>query len=491
MAGVERVLRRRARLQPWMLGAVLAAGVTLGASAEAPTTEAPRPAAAAGAIYVGEDASAEVATRVSHALAMLSPPVTLGSPPLHLGEVLPEGAPAVIGATAVAHCDGKPVDLATYRGHIDLMRSSVVDPSRPSPPPETIEQALRCLSEPGPAEELAQVRLLRGVAALQAGDQERAQALFTDALTIAPSLQWHAAFPPEGHESFHVAAKSVLAAKRVPLRILAPTGAEVWIDGQLVELPMQATSVPPGPHLVQYRLAGAERATGVLVTVSAGEEVLVVDAGAFERTRADDPAYAARAGALLGALVGAQAEMPAVLVSLSPKVEIWRYNATTGGAEPLKVSTRIAAVASGKQGNPEQTRARLVKALPVTLVAGAAMIVAGGVMTGAMGVQMDQMDEDVQAGVAPFPHVDDPEPTEEMLANKQTYDRAIGLSRVGIGLMAAGGVCLGVSIPLGVWKGQQARQVTMSTTLLTTGDPRDPAAPPLAVQGATFRITIR
>ena len=97
----------------------------------------------------------------------------------------------------------------------------------------------------------------------------------------------------------------------------------------------------------------------------------------------------------------------------------------------------------------------------------------------------------MEAGEAPFPHADDLEPTEEMLANRGTFDRAVGVSCAGLGLMAAGGVFLGVSSPIGVLKHKQEYQVTMPAGVLTADDPFAPHTPWPSVEGATFRVTIR
>ena len=124
-----------------------------------------------------------------------------------------------------------------------------------------------------------------------------------------------------------------------------------------------------------------------------------------------------------------------------------------------------------------------LKAVPVTLGVGAAMLVAGVVITGVASKKMNDMTAAVEAGEVPYPHPDAAVYTDAQLDNEQQFGTYRSAGSLGVALMAAGGVTMAVSIPLVVAGKRQ------QMTLAAAFDPGSPDRPD--ARGVMFTLGVR
>ncbi len=432
-----------------------------------------------GVLYAGVAASPEAAGRVASALALLEPPVSLASPPVHVDEVIPPGGATVLGASEVARCAGQPVDAAGYRGQLDRLRTAMNELDDILPQAQEIRRAQACLSEPVAAGELAMAAYLEGLYLFGEGQPDSARSAYAEALSLDPEYEWDTDYPPAMQEPFNDAGLALIRSAQARLQVAVPTGAEVWIDGTLAEAPLQGVTLPPGRHVIQLRTAPAQPITSLVVVLDPGAGALVVDPAAIA------PGAGADGTPVLHAIVSqlwatAAETAPTMLVALAPEPAAWRWDEATAGLTAVPMPAAAVAAARGEKierrpgpgGGPHPATVALI-------ASGAGLLAAGGILSGVNAATARGIEQDVADGEIDFPAEDDPGRDDD--PNYQDWHAATQGAYAGYALLAVGGVALAASIPVGIATAQGGRTVALTARLH--------AAPPaLDAPGAMPRL---
>ncbi len=431
-------------------------------------------------VYTGVEPSPVAAGQAGSLVEILTGGRTPVATPLHREEVFPGDNLEVYGAEHQL-CEGPPWTGATYRDRVYRLYQATTQLEDTTGQADKLRDSQACLTDPADTAELARVPFLAGVTAFGDGDKEAAQAAFADVFTIDPDYEWDPEYPPDAQLAFANAGTSVMRKGFTTLQVVAPTGALLWIDGRQsnAAAPIQ---VIPGRHLVQVRSSADRPIRGVVVDVPVGDTAMVLSPAGL----------GAEAGPELGltAINGARqaAGAPTIdwFVQLWPTLAAWSWDTEDAALVTENVPPSAAATVFGTGPSLEEKRARSDRAVPVVVGAGVAMVVAGAVLTGAGGNKADGIAGQVEDGL-PFAHPDDPAPTDEQQANTDAFNRARTTAGVGVGLMAAGGVALGITIPLKIRMDRANRDADVSVSAVLE--------PPLPGQqapaGFGLRVTIR
>ncbi len=211
-------------------------------------------------------------------------------------------AGAGTGTAAAADEPCEPVPLAqveqlTAGAYLDIQ---LVDYPAALAKLDTARETLPCVAEPVPATFLADYYLFRGLLLHYWKDPRDAQAQFSNALAVLPSLRWRSDFGQRPRSTFLDAREARMdfrdAEASCPL--LAP-GVSAYVDGR--EASQGATSaLPAGEHFLQIR--GADGSwLGRFFTVSSGEHLALPVPEAARRQRAAPPGAEGSQGDVSGA----------------------------------------------------------------------------------------------------------------------------------------------------------------------------------------------
>jgi hypothetical protein len=203
-----------------------------------------------------------------------------------------------------------------------------LDPKRALRTLDVAIAALPCLQSPMPRRIAQNLFYYRGVANLQAGDDEAAVRDFERALAIQLDYPGDANFPPDIAEAFEAVRTTVAALEPVVLHAFAPGSTEVRLDGVPWDLRAGVQDLRPGLHVIQFRRGRSVWTT--VVELSPGSRPVVIHSGDQERALRDcvlDPAARAFVSWTLGfAAADAGVEIAALVDLLTGEDEVrWLY----------------------------------------------------------------------------------------------------------------------------------------------------------------------
>ncbi len=405
-------------------------------------------AAQGGALYAGEPASPEAASRAATLLSLLSPPVYLDEAPQHVEAWIPQGPLAVIGATSSA-CMGAAVHADAYRAELEQLYGAIVSMQDTAERFERVRRSQACLTELVTPAELARVDFLAAVTAFSDGREHDAEVAFQRVFAVDPDHAWDDDFPPPAQHLFIDARAAVSRQRTVPLQFLLPPGTGAWVNGR--SLMYGRCEIHPGRHLVQIRGAGDEPCRGVVLDVHGA--VLVVDTRAF-----DAPTPVALAGAtsaLLGARAAAGEDVPHHLVLLGEDATVWRWHDIS--LVPVAVP---AAAQAALYPDPEPVTGRPGAATGVLIAMGAGLTAVGAVVTGLATGDLNAFEQDVEGGLVSFPRPTAEDPTAH--PGYQQWQELTRRTTAGYALLGAGGACLMASIPVGIASSRQPHQIAVT-----------------------------
>jgi hypothetical protein len=409
------------------------------------------------AAYAGDEASPENAGRVAQALALLKPAVILSDVPRHIEDFAPAGALVAPGAPVIA-CEGEPVDRTTYLHEVADLGKAVWEVDDLGPFFTAIRQTQACLSESVEAGDLARVAFVEGAMAFELGQPDDATAAFRQVFAMDPTFAWDGQFGPGAKQSFDAMGAEVANGARVDLTILTAPGDRVLVDGHPYET--ATLLVSPGSHLVQVGQEGGLRS--VLVDTIGRDATVVLDADALNAALA-----AGEGEALVTALFVALGEdAPDHLLWIGDGERIWGWDA--GGAQLTEVPLTAAAQAS-LDPPVDGGKKRPGPATPVLIAVGAGLVAGGTVLSMATRTDLADFDASVQSGeIHPFPAPDAADP--ESYPLYQEWQGKVNRLGVGYALIAAGGVSLLASIPVGLLTARTVEpRIAFGATLLASG----------------------
>ena len=455
-----RIRSGRYGVVPWVLAALMISGTAAAESSRV--------------LYVGGE---QTPSDVAAILALLNPPITLEQAPEPLAAVFPAGELSTAGVQSVQACTGEPVDAAGYEALLTQLVRATMELGETDALLAQLEAAQACLSEPVTPGDLAQADFLEGVIAYSDGDPEGAERAFREALVLHRDLAWDPEYPPDTQLCFANAATTVAQEEPSVLHVVVGEGMVLWLDGEPVAPTPEGLSVAPGRHVLQVRRGTGQATETLSLQVAEGTVGAVVEAGGLALT--DERLLAQRASALLAAMATDAPEVKSYIVALEPSLAVWTYDAASGAASRVPVTVAASALASPGGAGSVKNPAR---AAPVTLGVGA-MLVAGAVITGVFSGKMQDMRAGVEAGEIPYPHPDAANYTDAQLDNEALFGTYRSAGSLGVGLMAAGGVTMAVSIPLMIAGKRQ--QLSVAAAL----DPGPPGAP--GPRGVLFTVGVR
>lgn len=426
-------------------------------------------------LYLGGE---KTPSDVAAILALLNPPINLEQAPEPLAEAFPAGELGTVGVESVQACTGEPVDAAGYLALLADLVQATMELGETDTLLARLETAQACLTEPVAPEDLAQADFLEGVIAFSDGDPDGAERAFREALVLDRDLAWNPEYPPDTQLRFANAATAVAQQEPSVLHVVVGEGMLLWLDGEPVAPSPEGLGIAPGRHVLQVRRGAGEATETLSLEVAAGTVGAVVEEGGLAVR--DERILAQRASALLAALATEAPDVKTYVVALEPSLAIWTHDAQTRSASRVPVTVAAGALASPDGGKSVKNPA---KAAPVTLGVGAAMLVAGAVIAGVYSGKMDDMRVGVAAGEIPYPHADAASHTDAQLDNEALFGTYRSAGSLGVGLMAAGGVTMAVSIPLVIAGKRQQLSVAAA---FDPGPPGDPGP-----RGVLFTVGVK
>jgi len=415
-------------------------------------------------LYGGVDAGPEPAQEAEAIARLLLPQGDGAVQMLHVEELLTQGGRFAVPGVSHRVCTGESLDGTSYRALLDELYHASTELRDTSELLEAIRDAQPCLSEPVDASDLARLFFLEGVGAYGDGDETRATESFRKVFALDEAFEWDPEYPPDAQLCFANAATAVARDGLATLQVQTPAGAALWVDGrtQAVGLPFELHA---GPHLVQVRAAAAAPLHGVVVELPArGSTVTFVP-----ELDASSPTFQPSLEQLFVGLEAAGQEGFDLVLWMAPELAAYEYGTGSRSLRTRAIPSNLEALLLRAEGGPK----RRPSGLPVLIGAGAALVAAGAIVTVMQHREVESIRAQVESGEMPFVHPDNPDPTDEQLANQAEYDRAVHGMRTGVALLAAGGVGLVVSIPVGVAM-KNKREVTVSAFIEGpgAGDPR-------------------
>jgi hypothetical protein len=414
---------------------------------------APGPAGAADgavAVYTGVEPSALASAEVASLLARLDPPVGLAAPPVHLTRLLSANQVRVVGDVPAAYCEGEAFDPSAQAKLLpDVQRE--LDEVRLQAAEFMLLQLAdmhACYTSPPPGEGLARESFLAGILAFYRQDAVAAGLHFRLALARYPDLPWDEDYPPSAQQWFAAALLDVLRAEPATLSVDIPPGRELWIDGFAHAYDGSPIQLRPGRHLVQvgdpdagYSSVEIEPVAGASATLLTGEvlerpDLLVAHEGLVVE--------------LIGGEVATRGLSEAYLIRLPG--EIWRV-------DPYEASLVPVEAPAGALVTTDGPRQRVHPLGPVLTAIGAALAVGGGVLAGVERKQALALHGELEAWTA----ADGPHQ-----ATLDSFESHRSASYAGWGLLAGGGACIAVGIPLTL---KLRRPVEVTAAISTTQGP--------------------
>lgn len=448
---------------------------------QARAEEAAPPAAAPMVVYTGVEASPVAAKQATTLVELLTDGAMVPTAPIHVDVLFPGGQLGVVGAGARETCQGPPVSADAYTATVEALYKATTHLEDTTGQADALRASQSCLTEPANPGDLARVPFLEGVTAYGDGDVEAAQAAFADVFVIDPQYAWDPEYPPDAQLAFANAGTGVLRLGLTGIQVVAPAGAEVWIDGHPSSLD-EAAHVIPGRHLVQLRAGAGQALVSVIVFAPAEETTVVLSGTGLDAE--EGPAEGLTA--INAALVAAGTPAVDWYVQLWPTVAAWSWDAEAGVVQEQEVPATAAAAVFGSGETLAEQRQRKARVLPAVIGVGVGTIVAGAVIAGASGRKAAGMAADAESGM-PFAHPDDGAPTDQQQGNTDAFNSARATAGVGVGLMVAGGVALAISIPMKLKLDRANRQTDVTIAAIL-----EPPAPGSDVPGGFgFRVSFR
>ena len=365
-------VRVRLRVYVMVLGALAAApalcavGTELGTDADVPKV-----------VYAGvpdTDAGRELATALVRTVA----PQYAANKPVHLATLLGSGELGTWNLAGAQPCAVDPVDPTAYRASLDELVRAYQMVEDTAAPADQLQAQWSCLSAPVTTAELARAPLYRGLGAAADERWDEAREAFREVLVLDTSSAWDDDLEPRAKSCFADAKLELAEVSRTRLRVLAPAGADVWIDGAGVLAPWEGRLVTPGAHLVQVRAAPSDPLAGIVVGTGGEGDGIVVLQAALEPAAFPHAGYHECMTALLEAMTTSGNGAPTLFVLLGPVPAVIRADGT--------------AVIS-RQG-PDRTRV----AGGVLMGAGAAVAAGGAALAGSSWSERQRLDADAATG---------------------------------------------------------------------------------------------
>ena len=378
------------------------------------------------ALYLGVEPSDEAAAEVAALLSRLEPPAALAEPPVHLADAL--GEVTVFGGE-IRTCEAEPVDRAAYTDLLVRARVAVDDVRFDEAEAllGQLEAARPCLSEVVPPAELAELFFRRGILAFYRGDPPAARDAFRDAVAVDPDFPWDPDYPPTAQQEFGAAVIEV--GRSLPAIVVSFVGddGQVLVDGGAVG------EIPPGRHLLQWERPG--RVTTFEVT---GGDGVVTHLVSRQALLAPDEALARLAPTLVRVARDPGATGPEYLVVLGDAPLVWRVEGDVATA--VQVPSIPDPV--------EIPQARIPPVGPILMATGAAVAVVGGVLTAVGRKGAADHSEAIE---------DLATPEDDLPGLFDEFERSRDTAYLGVALLAAGGGCVALSIPVTVITTRKAR----------------------------------
>ena len=161
--------------------------------------------------------------------------------------------------------------LSEAREALDLLESDRVEQIV-----DAQETRLPCMTEAVDSEMLAELYLIRGLAAFVDGHTGAARDDFAAASGIFPDLRWDVGYPPETQQTYLVAREEALAAETARFGFSGSlvAGLRLSVDGREIEM-QRLHKLTPGPHLVQ--LHTGDGVVSALLRIEPGQTSVLVD----------------------------------------------------------------------------------------------------------------------------------------------------------------------------------------------------------------------
>ena len=295
-----------------VLAALLSLPAQAAGNGEAPTV-----------VYAGVPPGAEASEQAA-ALLHLAAPRRMTGTPVHLGELLGGEDLGTWNMLQAQSCTGESVSPADYDAGFDELAKAFRMVENTDTLAQQLQSQWSCLTSPVARDELYRVPLYQGLGAAAEERRDDARIAFREALVLNPATGWEESLDPRARSCVSDARSAMSEAPDTLLRVFAAPGAEVWVDGQLLELPWEGIVVWGGTHLVQVRRDPAGPLTGLTITTHDSGDGLVVDPSALQAGDAPDPEFRDRMAGLFTALHEIDLGAPELLVLLGEDPAVLR-----------------------------------------------------------------------------------------------------------------------------------------------------------------------
>ena len=328
------------------------------------------------------------------------------------------GSARLYGASQIVACAGSPAQPGELPNVVEAADASLLELEYETAGAILQEAAARlpCAEHLVARAPLSQLFFLLGVSASYAGDSDRAQRWFGQALAVSPNRAFDTDLAPRVYEQYLLAMERHYVGSPVPVALAlgAEEDVEIYVDGALVSARDALPALADGFHFLQFR-----RADGPVVTFE-----FRVDPG-------DSVALATPDGALAAALLGPDA--PEALRGVVAAV--YGGVAARGATQTVQVvsgrTVRRFALASA-DGQSAWTTLREPPDRITRIHRSGRVLVGAGIATFGLGVALSA----ISAAIAPE-HPTHPD-----------YGRAFVANRVGLSLVVVGMGVGGFGLPL-------------------------------------------
>ena len=383
--------------------------------------------------YLAIEASGENTERAAEVLSWLRKPLDQRPTLVHVSEVLPPGVWEhelfALGTVGNVGCDGIHLNPTDYQASLQALSAAISGMEQTLPLVERITASWSCLSEPPDPAVLAEVAFQAGVdAAMDPARGAEVASAFEQVFAIAPDFPFDEGLAPRIHSAFLDARDRASLAPGATLRVAAAGGASVWLDGRLVDTPTEPQELRPGHHLVQVRSAENKRLVGLVVFVVAGRSVLVVQRSSLPGLGPVDSGSLTRLQMLARAIADDGSEVD-LLVVLPPHAGVWSWRASENAADQL-VPHALLTPELVRAARPRRTAGGIV------LGTGLAIAVAGAVTAGVSHHESLELRDQMEEWFSSY------------ALHEARYWRLQQANGVGWGLAIAGGVMVGIGLPL-------------------------------------------
>lgn len=384
------------------------------------------------AVYTGAEPSALASADVAALLARMDPPVSLAAPPAHLSSLLDAADLRIVGGARATYCEARPLDpgslddkLTTIQHLLDEVRLEEADLLLAQ-----LAEVHACYPLRPGSLALAHESFLAGILAFYRDDAASVRSHFRAALARNPDLPWDDNYPPSAQQWFAEALLEVLREESSTLALDLPPGKEVWIDGTAQETGNSTITTRPGLHLVHVGTA-ADGYSSVEVSLESAATATLVTGEALGRP----DALSGDAGLVVQLITGEIAGRglsEAYVVRLPG--EVWSVDPHEGALVPMEAPPGVVVTV-----DDPRKRSKVHPLGPVLMAAGAALAVGGGVMAGLEREQAMALHGAIEG------LTEDDGSLNSMLTS---FERHRSASYAGWGLLAGGGACVAVGIPL-------------------------------------------